>query len=150
MLPVPPFAPFHYLPQKTRSFVEMTDYRTLKDTIYAEARGEPREGQIAVAHVILNRARANRSYWGGNSISGVCRQPWQFECWNGRDHIEINEPAAYSSIDEWLPQVMNGQIGDPTHGADHYNNPAKENASWVSNVDYVMDIANHRFYRSRS
>lgn len=77
----------------------------MKDTVYAEARGEPREGQIAVANVIINRALANKSYWGGSSIAGVCRQPYQFECWNGKDRIEINEPEAYASIDTWLRQV---------------------------------------------
>jgi N-acetylmuramoyl-L-alanine amidase len=41
-------------------------------TIYAEARGESEEGQRWVAWVIKNRAHLNKSYWGGNSIKGVC------------------------------------------------------------------------------
>ena len=128
--------------------VSKNDYDTLKATIYAEARGEIRDGQIAVAHVILNRARANKPYWGGSTIAGVCRHPWQFECWNNKNEIVIDDHAAYASIEEWLPNVLNGITNDMTNGCDHYNNPQKENADWVKNVEYVMDIGNHRFYRS--
>ena len=44
-------------------------------TIYAEARGESREGQEWVAWVMKNRAHQNRPEWGGNSIKGVCQAP---------------------------------------------------------------------------
>ena len=61
------------------------DYSVLHKTIYLEARGECtlvkhsksigshnecEQGQQAVAHAILNRARANRDYWGGSSVAG--------------------------------------------------------------------------------
>lgn len=46
-------------------------------------------------------------------------------------------------------QVLDGSICDNTEGSDHYNNPQKENADWVKNVDFVKDIGNHRFYRSK-
>lgn len=51
---------------------------TLAKTLYAEARGEPVKGQEWVAHVIKNRAKANRSYWGGSNVADVCRHPGQF------------------------------------------------------------------------
>jgi len=53
----------------------------LKDTIYHEARGESREGQIAVAWVIINRANHAGKRWPDN-IAGVCKQECQFECWS--------------------------------------------------------------------
>lgn len=52
-------------------------------TIWAEARGEPLEGQIAVANVILNRAR--QGGWWGDDVVKVCRKPKQFSCWNNGD-----------------------------------------------------------------
>ena len=129
------------------------DYKTLKNTIYMEARGECLEGQIAVAHVILNRVKANKPYFGGKNITDVCRKQYQFECWNDIPHnqtdIDIREPEAYNKIEGFLRRVLDGTISDNTHGCDHYNNPRKESASWVNNVDYIMAIGEHRFYRSR-
>ena len=52
-------------------------------TIWAAARGEPLEGQIAVANVIINRAR--QGGWWGDDVVKVCRKPKQFSCWNNGD-----------------------------------------------------------------
>ena len=62
------------------TYEESRDYKVLKDTIYHEARGESREGQIGVAWVIINRANHPGSRW-PNNIAGVCKQDQQFECW---------------------------------------------------------------------
>ncbi|CAG0903292.1 unnamed protein product [Darwinula stevensoni] len=111
---------------------EKREYEIVKKTIYAEARGEPLEGQIWVAWVIRNRADANRSYWGGSRLDDVCKKPGQFECWNGISDIQPdpNEYGAYKKwqeIDEWLPGVLKApKSQDPTGGCDHYNNPEIE------------------------
>jgi hypothetical protein len=47
----------------------------LANAIYFEARGEPIEGQLAVAEVVLNRARSGRY---PATICEVVTQPWQF------------------------------------------------------------------------
>ena len=52
-------------------------------TIWAEARGEPLDGQIAVANVILNRAQ--QGGWWGDDVVKVCRKPKQFSYWNKSD-----------------------------------------------------------------
>jgi len=59
-------------------------------TLWGEARGEPYTGIVAVAWVILNRARADvggdgKPDWWGEGILGVCCKPWQFSCWNEND-----------------------------------------------------------------
>ena len=59
------------------------DLWTFAKTIWAEARGEPLDGQIAVANVILNRAR--QGGWWGDDVAGVCCKPKQFSCWNDGD-----------------------------------------------------------------
>ncbi|CAF4074497.1 unnamed protein product [Rotaria sp. Silwood1] len=129
----------------------LSDREVFKKTIYAEARGECLEGQQWVAWVIKNRARMNRSYWGGNSIKNVCLQPGQFECWNGRSDIEIHEPQAYEQISRWADEIFDADSSqDPTGGADHYNNPDKEGyPSWTQNCDRVRKIGNHQFYKGR-
>ena len=130
------------------------DYKILLDTIFAEARGEPELGQKAVAWVIKNRADLNKSYWGGNTIAGVCLQPGQFECWNADKRHEIEEgkrrePDVLRSIDSWLPSVFCGS--DPSNGSDQYNNPDIEGyPSWTNNCDCTVKIGNHQFYKSRN
>ncbi len=116
-------------------------------TIYAEARGETPQGQEWVAHVIKNRAEKNRSYWGGGSVKDVCLHPYQFECWNGRNSIQIAEPNSFALARTIADQVLN-RSSDPTQGCDHYNNPSKEGyPEWTRNVTRVTTIGNHVFYR---
>lgn len=62
----------------------------LARTIWGEARGEALLGQIAVAWIVLNRARADiradgKPDWWGEGIVGVACTPWQFSCWNAND-----------------------------------------------------------------
>ncbi len=127
----------------------LDEKEVFKKTIYAEARGEPLEGQQWVAWVIKNRARLNREYWGGSSIKDVCLKPNQFECWNGRSDIAIHEPEAYKKISEWADGVFDADSSqDPTGGADHYNNPDKGGyPSWTKNCQRLRKIDNHQFYK---
>ena len=118
-------------------------------TVYAEARGESEEGQRWVAWVIKNRARMNRGYWGGNSIKGVCLRNGQFKCWNNIGDIEIGEQGVYGRICQLTNKIYDApHHNDPTDGADHYNNPAKEGyPSWTTNCKVIKTIGNHVFYK---
>ena len=121
----------------------------LAATLYAEARGEPDEGKIWVLWVIRNRARMNKKYWGGSKIKDVCLHPYQFECWNKRDEIVINDLSAFKKCQAIVEQVMNSNE-DPTDGCDHYINPSVAGyPSWTKNCDPIKKIKNHQFYRSK-
>ena len=120
----------------------------LTATLYAEARGEPVEGQEWVVWVIKNRAALNRSYWGGPTIRGVCLEPGQFECWTGRDQISIGDPDVYRQCKALAQRVL-ASSRDPTGGCDHYNNPDKEGyPSWTNNCRRIRAIGDHQFYKS--
>lgn len=122
------------------------DYQILLKTIYGEARGESELGQRAVAWVIYNRAKLNRANWGGNTLAGVCRWPYQFECWNGKNDIAMTETKARDDIDRWLPTVYQGS--DPTSGSQYFNNPDKEGyPSWTVGKTRTIKIGGHQFYR---
>uniref|UniRef100_A0A914W970 Cell wall hydrolase SleB domain-containing protein n=1 Tax=Plectus sambesii TaxID=2011161 RepID=A0A914W970_9BILA len=119
-------------------------------TVYAEARGEPVEGQVWVAWVIKNRARMNRGYWGGNTIKGVCLKKGQFECWNGKSDIDVSgEPQVYQRIHRLTDAIYVAPPGnDPSGGADHYNNPDKEGyPPWTKNCKRLRKIGHHQFYK---
>jgi N-acetylmuramoyl-L-alanine amidase len=120
----------------------------LAATLYAEARGEPEEGQIWVVWVIRNRAlkkttSSNRYTW-----KDVCLSPQQFECWNGREDIHINDIPAFRKCLQIIDEVL-VEADDPTGGCDHYNNPDEEGyPPWTKNCRRVKRIGNHQFYKS--
>lgn len=64
------------LPDKS----ELTSSEALILTIIGEARGEPIEGQVAVAWVIKNRLWHNPTKY--KSYADVCFEHLQFSCWN--------------------------------------------------------------------
>jgi len=126
------------------------EYRILLKTIYGEARGESKEIQIAVAWVIYNRTKLNMSYWGGSTLAGVCKHPYQFKCWNGLTDITMTDTRVQQEIDNWLPDVFNEASSDPTGGSTYYYNPNKESCpDWLSNkVVFVRNIDNYQFYKN--
>ena len=128
------------------------DVWTLARTIYGEARGEPREGRIAVAWVILNRTRKRRR---GRTIVEVCHAPAQFSCWNrsalGRAKIESltldndpERPALLHCLEATLA-VLCGREGDPTGGATHYH-AHDVRPSWARGREPSARIGRHSFY----
>ena len=122
----------------------------LAATLYAEARGEGVRGMTAAGAVIRRRASLNRSYWGGSQIKDVCLHPWQFECWNGRDSIRVDETHAFEQALDVARKIISGNFRDETGGADHYNNPDKEGyPEWTRNCNMTVKIGNHQFYKSK-
>jgi spore germination cell wall hydrolase CwlJ-like protein len=132
---------------------------TMARTIAGEARGEPLSGQIAVAWVILNRARDPGPDWWGDSITAVCHKPQQFSCWNPRDP---NAPriAALTLDDNVFLKAMAAALlaitreaEDPTGGATHYCTIAPPSAHvvwpprWAATMRHTIDIGSHRFYK---
>ena len=55
-------------------------------TIAMEASGEGPDGELAVAHTLLNRVKDGR--WGRN-LASVCLWKKQFSCWNDEDPNRI-------------------------------------------------------------
>lgn len=69
--------------------------------VYHESRGEPIEGQIAVAEVVFNRTLSE--YGGATSIYDVIYADGQFSCAKALTNAAIKEPecltAAYEVVD---------------------------------------------------
>jgi len=62
----------------------------LAKAVYFEARGESLEGQLAVAEVVLNRARSGRF---ASSVCGVVTQPAQFSFIRGGKFPAVDESS---------------------------------------------------------
>jgi len=98
-------------------------YESMLRTIHAVACNESPVAQRAIAWVIINRARANRSDFGGKKYENVCKKLIQL-CKSVK--IELTAPnfdEAWNAIDQWLPNVENelsnvpGKRWDPSRGS---------------------------------
>ena len=113
-----------------------SDAYLLARLVYAEARGEPYVGQVAVAAVVLNRVRSSSF---PNTISGVIYQPWAFSVVNdGQINLTPNQTAINAASD-----AMNGW--DPTYGCLYYYNPATATNSWIKQKPIHLTIGQHVF-----
>lgn len=108
----------------------------LARAVYSEARGEPFQGQVAVAAVILNRV-AHPDF--PNTIAGVIYQPWAITAVSdGQFWLPPNQ-TAYTAAQ----QALNGV--DPTNGALYYYNPVTATNQWIRSRQILTQICNHVF-----
>ena len=113
-----------------------SDLYLLAKCVYAEARGEPYVGQVAVAAVVLNRVKSPEF---PNTIAGVIYQPYAFTAVaDGQINLEPDETAYNAARD-----AMNGW--DPTYGCLFYYNPATATSSWIYSRQTVVTIGEHVF-----
>ncbi|AGA58160.1 spore cortex-lytic enzyme [Thermobacillus composti KWC4] len=120
---------------KTHNLSE-NDIRLMANAVYGEARGEPYEGQVAVAAVILNRVKSPNF---PDTVSGVIFQPGAFTAVaDGQIWLTPNETARKAVID-----AANGW--DPTGGCLYYFNPETATSKWIWTRPQVKRIGKHIF-----
>lgn len=117
---------------------QATNVQLLARCVNGEARGEPYEGQVAVAAVILNRVN-HPSF--PNTLSGVIYQPGAFTAVSdGQISVPIDPSTpVYKACNE----AMNGS--DPTSGAIYYYNPNTATNSWIRSRKIIKTIGKHKF-----
>lgn len=112
------------------------DLQLMANAVYGEARGEPYEGQVAVAAVILNRLESPDF---PNTISEIIFQPRAFTAVaDGQIWLTPNERAKQAVLD-----AMNGW--DPTENALYYFNPKTATSSWIWSRPQIKQIGEHIF-----
>ena len=112
------------------------DLDLLARGVRAEAQGEPYDGQVAVAAVILNRVNHPEF---PNTIPGVVYEPLAFSVVaNG----QVNKPADQSAI-QAAHCALNGL--DPSGGALYFYNPAKTRSAWIRSRAVIKTIGDHIF-----
>lgn len=108
----------------------------LAQLVCGEARGEPYEGKVAVAAVILNRTVDKRF---PDSVAGVVYQTNAFESVdNGEIYRGTTEEcykAARAAIDGW----------DPSYGSVFFFAPAKTSNAFIWSRQQVRTIGRHIF-----
>lgn len=112
--------------------------------VYHEARGEPFEGQLAVAQVTINRRDHS---WFPNSICKVVYQNKQFS-WTHvkRDHTPKDIYAWEVANAVAVIAMFDPAASDVTDGALFYHADWVE-PSWKDDLQYVTAIGSHIFYQ---
>ncbi|HEX7005577.1 MAG TPA: cell wall hydrolase [Alphaproteobacteria bacterium] len=124
------------------------DVEVAARTLYGEARGQPLEGIVAVANVIVNRWRRG-GY--GATPADVCLRPWQFSCWNARDPnravIERVRPGdfVFDVCRLVASLAVRGLLPDPTGGATHYHTRSVA-PDWSRGKTPSAVIGDHLFF----
>lgn len=119
-------------------------------TLWAECRGEPEDGQRAVAHVLWNRLEAG--IW-GSSLASVCLWPYQFSCWN-TDDKQRRRMAAMTDDDPALIAMrhvlMQAKMrkDDPSKGACFYH-ADYVSPDWAPKMRFTARIGRHLFYSDK-
>ena len=107
--------------------------------IYHESRGEEQLGQIAVAHVTLNRVKK-----GDISVKDVVLSPYQFS-WV---HTQPWEPKDIPALVQCFHSAVIAMNGfDFTGGSTHYYSKKIKKPFWARKKELVAVIGNHKFYR---
>lgn len=131
------------------------DRDTVIRTLEGEAGNEPERGQVAVVHVIRNRALRD-----GISPRAVCLAPWQFSCWNAgdRNRARILALRAGSPRHAKLGDLVDRAWAAPdiTGGSLHYYAPAgmprdglgrRTVPKWARGRTPDLVIGGHHFFR---
>jgi N-acetylmuramoyl-L-alanine amidase len=119
------------------------EHECLAGAVYFESKGEPLQGQLTVADVVLNRARSGRF---PASVCGVVKQPGQFSFIRGGRF-----PPIARGTDAWHKAVAVAHIAmeDLADGAAPkalFFHARRVSPGWRG-LTRVAAVGNHVFYR---
>ena len=124
------------------------DVTCLALNVYHEARGEAVSGQLAVAHVTLNRVADPRYPDSVCEVvtqrrSTVCQFSWycQKDSWRAYDGTSFRRALRVAL------QAITGAKADPTKGATHFVATSIRLPSWARRMSQTARIGRHRFFR---
>lgn len=127
--------------EQVQTQINQAELDLLAKIIFAEARGESLDGQIAVAAVILNRVKHNQF---PNTVRDVIYE-------RSHGHFQFT-PAGNGALDQAAPtsvqydaarRALQGE--DPTGGALYFYNPSRTSDQWVRSRTVSTIIGNHVF-----
>jgi spore germination cell wall hydrolase CwlJ-like protein len=124
-------------------------WKCLAEALYFEARGEPVQGQFAVAEVILNRVDSSKF---PNSICRVVNQgtgrkhacQFSYTCDGKLERVANIE--VYDQIVGIAGVMIDGGIRDLSGGATYYHTTSVQ-PSWARRFEHTATIGIHKFYK---
>lgn len=134
------------------STLKAKEQRCLAEAIYFEARGEPENGQVAVAQVVLNRVK-NPAY--PNTICKVVYQnkhkrnacQFSFACDRVRDRTSVK--PAWDLAKKLSTEIISGKRWLKSVGASTHYHATYVNPRWARKMKKLSKIGRHVFYKTR-
>lgn len=138
---------------------EWPEAALLTACLWAEARGEPEDGQQAVCSVILNRVKKRMA----PSIRDVILKPKQFSWTDPADvnfkkvfTAKTDSPESWARATKIAQMALGNTLEDLSKNADHYLNVELTKRlrggtlpSWVDLSKMTVVIGNHTFLNLR-
>jgi spore germination cell wall hydrolase CwlJ-like protein len=142
LLPAPLEVETEAAPEAPLGTVSNHELTCLARVIDHEAAGQPLEGQIAVAHVMLNRVRSSRF---PDTLCAVAYQPKQFS-YIHRHQIRETSARWQSALDV-ARNVLAGKTEDTSGGALFFHARRIKPNSFFRTRTRVASVEDHIFYR---
>jgi N-acetylmuramoyl-L-alanine amidase len=126
------------LPASNNLGFTQQDLKMMANAVYGESRGEPYEGQVAVAAVIINRTKSPEF---PNTPMGVIFQPGAFTA--------VADGQIYLTPNDIAVKAVKDAIGgwDPSNGCLYYFNPKTATSKWIWSRPQYKTIGQHIFCR---
>jgi hypothetical protein len=115
----------------------------LAGAIYFEAKGEPLEGQLAVAEVVLNRSKSGRF---PSTICGVVKQRSQFSFIRNGNFPPIQRASAAWRKAIAIAHVAMGDLAQSRAGSAMFFHATYVSPGWRG-LTRIATLGNHIFYR---
>ncbi len=132
-----------YAPVQTEA-LERTELGCLALNIYHEARGESRQGQLAVAAVTLNRVRDERF---PDSICSVVWQPRQFSWTHTQRSYFPRDMKAWTRALKLARTSLSQKVVAEYDDLLYYHSK-KVRPGWSRHKRFVARVGSHLFYSS--
>lgn len=113
--------------------------------VYFEARGEPFDGQLAVAEVVMNRAYSGRY---PSSYCAVVKQPWQFSFVRRGQFPRVDTQSAAWSYAQAIARIAKQRLADALPDDVLWYHADYVAPGWGRRLSRVEKIGAHIFYRS--
>lgn len=116
----------------------------LDQAVYFESRGEPLDGQLAVAHVIINRAESGRF---PDDYCSVVTQRSQFSFVRGGRIPAPNRGSAAWTRAKAIARIAHGDLWESPVADSLYFHATYVRPGWARRLSRRAQIDNHIFYR---
>jgi N-acetylmuramoyl-L-alanine amidase len=122
-------------------YLTKEDLDLMAKIVYAESKGEPYEGKVAVASVILNRVLTPGF---PNSVKEVIFQPNAFSCVIDGEINVLPTEECYNAVYDAI------EGNDPTNEALFFYNPDIATCAWMQEVEKADSklIGQHVFFKT--
>ena len=118
--------------------ISYSDLEALQRVVYCEARGEPDNGKLAVAYVVINRSRIS-----GRSIAYEATKPSQFCVWSGT----MTDSNSAKKCRNFAQIAINRSSPDPSKGATFFYSGSNV-PYWARGKTPCAKIGGHKFFKN--